>query len=893
MSTLHLDKLLNPQSIAIVGASARENSPGLIITRNVLEDGYEGDVFLVNPRYKEVLGHTCLKSLKAIDSTPDLLIVLSPERTIKSTLKQAHHIGIRVAIVMSAVKDSSALHMLANEIGIRLLGPYCAGIIRPHIKLNATYSANKIEPGQLAILSQSASLGAAILDWAESAKVGFSSLLSTGADTDISLPDLLDLLSEDHHTRAIIVYVDSINQAREFLGAVSAAARIKPVVLMKSTQNSARYCDAITRTGQVFSSDHVLQAALQRAGVVRIRTFSNLFEAAKILTSSARVQGKKLVIVSNGAAPSMLACERIETKGFVLPSLSDNLTKTLGKEFKRSWSGKNPVVLRGAEVLAAQYQFAISSIIKSCEFDAVLVIYVPDSRNDPLQLAQAVIDTQPWPIPVLTTWMGHAQVASSRELFASNNLPTFRTPEAATDGFDFLHRYHVSQQQLMQLPNPASRFTRADVGAAKQLVNAALMQGDRVLGPQKTRCLLKLFDLDVLPSKRVISAQEAVEAAQRIGYPVALKLVSPNIMYKAEIGGVRLHINNESELREAFEYIETQAKTKRPDARYRGMLVEAMYRQDNSRSLAVSISRDATFGPMITLSIGGDLTSLMQQRATQLPPLNQFLINEMLAEPIIANYLGEFHHQRAIEHKAISHVLRQLSELACELPQVFSVHINPLVVSSTQAMIMTAEVVMQKNRGQQRYDHLAIHPYPWQWVREAKLKHDKQVQLRPVRPEDATQISNLVKRMSAQSRYFRFMHAINELSPRMVVQFTKLDYDRQMAFVAVPNIANDRANEHAKERANDVVGVSRYSIHSDGISAEFAVAIADDWQGLGLASALMRLLIEHAKEKKIQQLHGDVLATNSAMQHLMKSLGFVATRKPDELDVLVYTFQLD
>ncbi|MEE9335270.1 MAG: GNAT family N-acetyltransferase [Granulosicoccaceae bacterium] len=880
MPTLHLDKLLNPQSIAIVGASARDNSPGLIITSNVLEDGYTGDVFLVNPRYKAVLGRVCHKSLKVINSTPDLLIVLSPERTIKRTLKQAHQIGIRVAIVMSAVKDSTALHALAKEIGIRLLGPYCAGIIRPHLKLNATYSANKIEAGHLAIISQSASLGAAILDWAESARVGFSALLSTGGDTDISLPDLLDLLAEDHHTRAIIVYVDRIYQAREFLGAVSAAARIKPVVLMKSTQNSARYCDAITRTGQVFSSDHVLQAALQRAGVVRIRTFSNLFEAAKILTSSARTKGKKLVIISNGAAPSMLACERIETKGFALPSLSESLSGTLANEFKGNWSGKNPVVLRGAEALEVQYTFAIKTIIASGEFDAVLVIYVPDSRNDPLQLAQAVISTQPWPIPVLTTWMGDAQVASSRELFAANNLPTFRTPEAATDGFDFLHRYHVSQQQLLQLPNPASRFTRADVAAAKQLVNASLMQGDRVLGPQKTRSLLKLFDLDVLPGKRVLSVTEAVASAERIGYPVALTLVSPNIKYKAEIGGVRLNINNVSDLREAFEQIETQAKTKRPDAHYRGMLIEAMYCQVNSRNLAVSISRDATFGPMITLSIGGDLTSLLQQRSTQLPPLNQFLIDDMLAEPFIANYLGEFHHSRAIKHKAISHVLRQLSELACELPQVFSVHINPLVVSSTQAVTMNAEVVLQKSRTEHRYDHLAIHPYPWQWIREATLKHNKAIQMRPVRPEDAVQISELIKRMSAESRYFRFMHAINELSPRMVVQFTKLDYDRQMAFVAV------------SQQVNDVVGVSQYSILSDGISAEFAVAIADDWQGVGLASALMRLLIEHAKDKKIQQLHGDVLATNSAMQHLMNSLGFTAIRKPDELDVLIYTFQL-
>lgn len=880
MSTVHLDKLLNPQSIAIVGASSRENSPGLIITRNILSNKFEGDVYLVNPRYKEVLGLPCYRSIKALPSTPDLLFILSPERTIKRALTQAHQLGIRVAIVMSAVKDSAALHKLASNIGIRLLGPYCAGIIRPHLNLNATYAANKIETGQLAIVSQSASLGGAILDWAESAKVGFSALLSTGADTDISLPDILDLLAEDHRTRAIIVYVDKIGDARSFLGAISAAARIKPVVLMKSTQNSARYCDAITRTGQIFSSDHVLQAALRRAGVVRIRTFSNLFAAAKILTSSARTKGKRLAIISNGAAPAMLACERIEAKGFSLPALEPDLTKTLDKEFKKTWSGKNPLVLRDADNLTTQYQVAIKRIIESEQFDAVLIFYVPDSRNDPLALAQAVIDTAPWPIPILTNWMGDARVIESRKLLASNTIPTFRTPEAATDGFDFLHRYFVSQQQLLQLPNPASRFTRADVASAKQLATQALMNGDRVLGPQKTRELLKLFDLDVLPGKRVTSVSEAMETAERIGYPIALKLVSPNITYRAEIGGVRLNITNNDELRAAYEQIETQIKTKRPDALYRGMLVEAMYKTDNTRTLAVSISRDATFGPVITLSVGGELTGLMQQRATQLPPLNQFLIDDMLAEPFIATYLGEFHHQHAIKHKAISHVLRQLSELACELPQVFSLHINPLIVSSTTATIMNADVVLQKSRAQQRYAHLAIHPYPWQWIREVKLKHDKAVQLRPVRPEDAQGISELVKRMSAESRYFRFMHAINELSPRMMVQFTKLDYDRQMAFVAV---SDDGA---------EVVGVSRYSILSDARSAEFAIAIADDWQGLGLATQLMKLLIEHAKDKELTLMQGDVLSNNTAMQHLMNNLGFESKRSLEEPDVLIYTLPL-
>ncbi len=880
MSTIHLDKLLNPRSVAVIGASDREGAPGKAIATSLLHGKFDGPLHFINPRYKTVLGQTCFRSLKKVD-TPDLAIVLVPERIVRRTLVQTAASGCKVVIVMSAVKNSQSLHKLAQKLGLRLLGPYCAGLIRPHLNLNATYSQNKIATGSLAMVTQSASLGAAILDWAEPSGVGFSAVLSTGADTDITLSDLLDLLAEDQHTKAIIIYLDRVHQTRSFLSAISAAARIKPVVLMKSTQDAARFCDAQARTGEVFSTEHVFQTAMRRAGVVRVKSFSNLFSAAKILTSGLRIKGRRLAIISNGAAPAMLACERIATKGFQLPELCEKNQQKLSASLADTWKGRNPVVLRNAESLQQQYEVTLNLLKDTGDYDAILVLFAPDARNEPETIAETIIKHKPDHIPVLVSFMGEASVATSKELFTKAKVPCFRTPEAATDAFDFLHRYLLSQQQLLQLPNPTSRHTRADASGAKKLINKALDRGERVMGPQQTRALLGLFDIKVLPAIRATSLADAQSSATKLGYPVAMKLVSPNIRYKAEVMGTVLNIPNAAKLQEAYQHITEQLNTHRPEAEFRGVLIEPMHTERNTRNLAMSLTRDATFGPVISVGVGGDLSTLIQQRTSQLPPLNNFLIDTMLSTPVIANYMGEFRHQPPVETKAAAHVLRRLSEMACELPDVFSVDINPVRVSTSGAIAMDVQVVLERSKAQKEYAHLAIHPYPWRWVRLTQLKRGRTVQLRPIRPEDGESIKNMVHNMSAESKYFRFMHAINDLSPQMVAQFTKLDYDRQMAFVAVHDSGK-----------GDVIGVSRYAVSTDRQFGEFAISIADEWQGHGLASALMKLIIEHAAAQGLQKLVGDVLTTNTPMRGLMKSLDFQAATDPNDRDILRFTLPL-
>jgi len=879
MTTLLLDKLLDPASLVVIGASAREDSPGYKLTRNLLQGGFKGKLFLVNPRYQSILDNTCYKSIKALPEVPELAIVITPARLVRRTLVRCAAKGTRVAVVMSGLAKSSALHRYAQRLGMRLMGPYCAGLIRPHIGLNASYSANTIEKGSLAIVSQSASLGAAMLDWAQSSNVGFSALLSTGEDTDISLSDLLDLLTEDWQTRAVIVYVNKVNGTRSFLSALSAAARIKPVVLMYSAQHGAHYCDALTRTGEVYSSDTVFQAALNRAGVVRIRTFQNLFAAAKILSTQIRVRGKRLAIISNGSAPAMMALERIAVKDFEAPQLDASTLKAWRKSLDGQVKGHNPLIIRKPTRLAEYYQRSIEALQQYKDIDAILIIFVPDSRNDPDKIAEAITHCMPSGKALLTCWMGDASVLSARELLTQAGMPTFRTPEAAVDGFDFLHRYFISQQQLLQLPNPASRNTRADASAARELVQRELTAGNRVLGPQKTRTLMELFDIPVLRSQRATRLDDALIMAEQLGYPLAMKLVSPNISYKASVIETQLNINTAAALTSAWHRIVKRLQARRPDAQFRGILLESMYEPANVRHLALSISRDSTFGPFISIGLGGDLTALIHQRSVQLPPLNQFLISEILKGPELQTYLGAFRHVGAVGDRPIAHILRRLSEMACELPEIFSLDINPLVLSQQGAVAMDIQVVLEKPSVQKRYGHLAIHPYPWQWVRNITIKNNIAVQLRPIRPDDAQAISTLVREMSAESRYFRFMHAINELSPQMVAQFTKLDYDRQMAIVATDD-------------QQAVIGVSRYIISSNRLVGEFAISVSDSWKGLGLASALMRLLIEHAKAQGLEKLRGDVLRNNKPMQGLMKSLGFYFKHSTDEPEVLLYEYPL-
>lgn len=900
VATHSLDTLLEPRSIAVIGASDRKGSPGRALARSVLDSDYEGRVHLVNPRKPRVLGRACLASLRAIEGDVDLALVTVPENILIPTLKACAAKGIPTAIVYSGIKATDAVDGLASSLGIRVIGPWSIGLRRPRIGLNATLASNQIGAGSLAVVSQSASLTTSLVDWAEAGGIGFSALVSTGAEENVHLSDILDVLAEDAATRAIVVYLDRVRSSRRLLSALAAAARRKPVVLMKSPQDDAPYCDALTRGGDVLSSDDTFQAALARVGVVRVRSYTALFAAAQVLATRVRLRGKRIAIIGNSAAVAMFAQERLQALRFEFPLLEQEQQQALGKTLLTlgggnslqrwlagtdvRWNGRNPIELREHEHLAEQLNESLSFLASTRMFDAVLVIYAADPFNDDVDIARATAAANTSAMPVLACWIGDSHAQSARAVFNEEGIPNFAQPEAAIDAIQHLFQYYRGQQQLLQLPMNTAQDSRVDVHAARSLIDSALQSGERILGPQRNRQLLQHFDIDVLPASRATTVEEAIEAANHIGYPVVIKLVSPNIAWKAPVMRTVLNVSDEAGVAAAFDAARKALHHCRPDAEFRGVLVESQLHEDSARELYVSMHRDATFGPTISVGIGGDLSSLIQARTAQLPPLNSDLAKDMLSSPPLADYLNEFRHHAAIDTSAITAVLQRVSEMACELPAIFSLHINPLIVSNQRVVAVDIHTVLEPQlslpNAHKRYGHLAIHPWPRQWTRSLALKDGRTVELRAIRPEDSDALQAMVAAMSEQSRYLRFMHSIKALSPAMLAQFTKLDYDRQIAFVADPGDGS-------------VAGVSRYTIDRGHRAGEFAITVADSWQSQGLATHLMQLLIEHARSRELDTLYGDVLIENHGMRQLMGKLGFTSRASELDHELLVYSMPLE
>ena len=888
MSEHYLKSLFDPSSIALVGASSRPDSPGRILLDS-LQDSFSGELHLVNPHYSKIGDRTCHKSIDKLPNTVDLAIVVTPAKSVCRVIKDCGKRGIGSLLLLTrgigrVARDGrpskKAILKCARDAGVRIMGPRAAGMIRTSSKLNATYSRNQIHDGKLALVSKSGTLCSAVLDWAEQQKIGFSSVISYGTELDVDIADILDFLADDYHTRSIILHLDEVCNSRRFMSAIRAAATRKPVVVMKSAHHVGSYSDAIAKTSDERSMDDVFHAAISRAGLVRVYTFSNLFAAARTLSGNLRTSGTRLGILSNGRGPAMMATDRMRHLGKEVPRLSVELQEELGNYLHVTWSRDNPVILTDGCNMPEDIAQATKILLDSKEIDALVVIYAPDPRTDPLQTAEAISKIAKGKRkPVLAVWMGDSIVEESRKLLIENSIANYRTPEAAIDAFSFLCTYLCNQQLLLQIPYPLSKNEPPDLDAARRIINGNLMQNRVTLSQIDSRLLLESFKIECATSWCAGSPDEAARIAADIKYPVVLKIESPNITYKSDVNGVRLNVENEETLRAEYADMMHCAKQYRPDAEISGVIVARMYTARNGRELMVRIINDPAFGPVISFGAGGTRSPALRDRAIQLPPLNRYLATDLINHTRVSMLLDKFRNLPIANRNKLREVLMRVSEIACELPQIFELTINPLVLDEHRAVVTDANVVIQKpKRGARRYDHLAIHPYPSDWVRTVSLKNDLQVEVRPIRPEDAKAEAEFVYNMSSQSKYFRFMHAVNELTPEMLSRFTKIDYDREMAFVAM-------AYQNGKEI---MVGVSQYVINPDKQSCEFAVALADDWQGLGLARKLMLILMEHIRERDLKVIEGTVLRNNTAMDHLMESLGFVKSPSPDDHEINIY-----
>ncbi|WP_310452960.1 GNAT family N-acetyltransferase [Sulfuritalea sp.] len=879
----YLHTLFEPESIAIVGASETPNSIGVTLVRNMLDSGYKGKLFFVNPKHPTVFGQQSYTAVDTIPQRLDIAVICTPAATVPDIVDACGRAGCKNAIIIAggfaeAGPRGAALERATRENarrhGMRLLGPNCLGIMRPGSQINLTFGHGFAHAGTIGLISQSGALCTAILDWALPNKVGFSNVVSLGAESDVDFGEVLDYMVSDPRTENIFLYIEGIKNARRFMSALRAAARCKPVLLIKVGKHPAGEKAALSHTGALVGADDVFDAALRRAGVVRLANVGQMYAAASALFSHFRPRGKRLAIITNGGGPGVMAADHAADIGIPLAQLDPATFTRLNELLPATWSKSNPIDILG-DADPTRYGLALQACIDDDHVDGVLVILTPQAMSDPTQAARTVIEiARQSDKPMVTCWMGEEQVGEARKLFKGAAIPTFRTPEPAVDLFSHISNYYRNRQLLMQTPPSISEQAPPRLESARLVIETALMEGRKVLNEMESKAVLAAFRIPIAQTVVARSASEAMVLAEELGLPVVMKVDSPNIVHKTDSGGVRLNLSSLAAVRDAWLEIMDEVKRNRPDAQINGIAIEPMIQKPNGRELVVGMMRDKIFGPTIVFGPGGtSVEAYSSDRAVALPPLNSVLVADMLASTRTTARLGEFRNMPPVNMDAIESVLLRVSSMVCELPWISEMDINPLIVDEHGAVAVDARITIENTPiTAGRYDHMAIHPYPSQLKSSFQAKDGTQVTIRPIKPEDVRMEQEFVKALSPEARYMRFMNTIREVSPAQLVRLTQIDYDREMAFVAI--IDADGADKE--------IGVVRYATNPDGESCEFAIVVADDWQGKGLARRLMGILIDTARSNGLRYMHGDFLAENSRMLAFVSSLGFVLSTHPED-----------
>jgi acetyltransferase len=874
MGPHYLHRFFTPKTVAIIGASERPDSVGYQLLHNMQEAGFSGGLYPVNNKRESLLGLKAYPDLAAIPEDIDLAVIATPAPSVPQLIKQCGEKGVSAVVIITAGfgelgEEGKRLQQevvaIAHRYSIRLIGPNCLGISRPSANVNATFGDGTIKDGNLALLSQSGAVCTAILDWAKAQDIGFSTVVSMGGAADIDFGEVLDYLATDTKTTGILMYVEGIRDARRFLSGLKAAARLKPVILIKSGRHEAGCKAAMSHTGAMVGGDNVFDAAIARAGVVRVYSIIELFSAARVLANNYVVASNRLAIITNAGGPGVMSTDRAEDVGISMAQLSEQSIEALNAILPVHWSHANPVDILG-DAPAERYANALSVCLADDGIDGILVILTPQAMTDPAQVAQCIIDgSKGSNKPILAAWTGGARVQAGRDLFAGSHIAQFTTPEVAVDAFSFLSHYTQNQILLQQIPAslPQER-TSPDVAGARLIIERVLAEGRDVLTAQEAKAILAAFHIPITPAISVASGKDAMIAAQTIGFPVVLKVNMAQFSHKSDIGGVRLHINSVSEVSRHFSEMEAAIKHAHPEVAQVEMTVESMYSSRSGREIMIGVVRDAVFGPAISVGLGGTMVEILKDNAVALPPLNAYMVEQMLAKTKAARYLNAFRQMPAANKQALIEVLLNVSTMVSELPEILELDINPLIVDEHGAMAVDARIKAQSSHQLNDYAHMAIHPYPQHLSQSHQLSNGVAITIRPIRPEDAVLEKNFVHRLSACTKYFRFRQSLQELTPEMIVRFTQIDYDREMAFVAVTE----------NESLPSELGVGRYIKNPDGHSAEFALVVADDCQHLGIGSKLMKALMQTAKERGISFFEAEVLVTNNAMLSLVKKLDF-------------------
>lgn len=872
-----LHPFLAPSGIALFGASPTIGALGNGLARNLGQGRYAERCHFINPKHTEVDGHPCHASLDTVDAPLSLALIATPADSVADILDACIRRNVQAAVIYSAgFRDADMdgsenfrrVQNIAARGQVRIFGPKALGYVLPHRGLNATPITKAVPPGNLAFVSQSSAICAGILDWSMNNEFGFSAILCPGEGTDLELPEILDYLAADPHTASILLYLEGLHDARRFLSAARAAASVKPVIAVKAGNHpmSARIAESHSRTR--VDRDDAFDAALRRAGVLRVKSIGDMFSAARALTTPRMPKGNRLAIVSNGGGPAVMAADAAAELGIELGALTPQTMELLDSRLPSAWSDGNPV-----DVLfdASQESFvgALTTCIDDANIDAVLAILSPNTCVSPTDLAHAVVAaTGQITKPLLTCWMGEAEAREGRATFAKARIPTFRTPENAVVAFAFMVNWVRNQKLLQETPSALTSYQEPDTRSAQAIVTGALAENRQILSLPEAKALLAAFHIPVSSTRVASSKAEAVRHAKQLGYPVVMKSPKLGGGAKSLATGERLHPASAREVEAAFDSLTKSGAEKE-------VYLEPRVDKPTGRELRVSIRPDRVFGPILAISEGGIAPEIHDARSIALPPLNLRLVGEMIGMPQVAGLLGPLRQLPAVALEPLRDILLRISEIATELPWVRALEINSLLADENGAVVtddVRIDIRPLPAHGD-RYGHMAIYPYPAQFAGEWTLKNGSTCTIRPIRPEDANALQEFVRGLSRRSKYYRFFSAVSELTQDLLVRYTQIDYSRELTLVAT-------AQRDGRTR---MLGEANYSALPNDKICEFAVIVADDTAGQGLGSRLMRCLLDAAREQGYAEIRGQVLADNEPMLALMESLDFVVrlTDDPD------------
>lgn len=892
MTIRNLDALLAPRSVALIGASPRSGSVGNTIARNLIAGGFKGPIYLINPKYTAIDGHACHATIGALPDAPDVAVIATPPATVPGIVGELAARGTRAAIVITAglseAQKRATLEAGRDKI-FRVLGPNNIGLILPHLGLDASFSHLAPASGDLALLSQSGALVTAIVDWAAERRIGFSHVVSLGDMCDVDFGDMLDYLAGDTRSKAILLYMEAVTHAPKFMSAARRAARVKPVVVVKSGRHAASAAAAASHTGRLAGADNAYEAAFRRAGVLRVMDLDELFEAAETLTYLPRPTSEQLMILTNGGGGGVLAADRLADYDGDLAKLSGEAREKLSAILPANWSKANPVDIIG-DASPDRYNAAFEILLDDPDSSALLVINCPTALASSTDIAHRLVATLQERRaagkrnkPVLTNWLGNPAAEEARRLFSDARIATYETPTEAARGFMQLVRYTRAQNELMRAPPAMDRNARIDRQKARAIIEQALRDGTTMLNEADGKALMAAYGIPIVPTDVANDMAEVRAIAERIvssGNAAVLKILSPDVIHKSDVGGVRLNIATADDTVREAERMLVRVRAAVPHARSLRFTLSPMIRRPGAHELILGMSVDQTFGPLIMFGAGGVSVEAVADTALALPPLDLGLADQLMRQTRIDRLLHGYRDRPPADRAGIAAALVRLSELIAENPEIRELDINPLLADANGVIALDARVALKSEEAEPRVP-MAIAPYPADWEKAITLGGLNGILLRPIKPEDEALYEEFMAHVTEYDRRLRFMAPMKALSFGFLARLTQIDYAREMAFVALD------------QQSGTLLGVARYSADPDLARAEYAVLVRSDLKGRGLGWALMSHLIAHARARGIGVLHGDVLTENTTMLKMCADLGFKIRSVPDDATMREVVLPLD